>query len=310
MQKDEIPQADISNGLIKARLYIPDTENGYYRGTRFDWSGVIASLEYSGHSYFGQWFEKYSPTIHDAIMGPVDDFTPVGYNEAKPGETFLKIGIGMISKPDEKQYTFSKTYQIVNSGKREVKIKPDQVQFIHVLKDDNYFYEYEKTVKLVKDKPVMVLTHKFRNKGEKTIETLVYNHNFFVINNQPVGPGYTAEFPFKLSGVFRDGADIAEIQNNRLILRRDLAKGETIYCGGLLGFGQSEMDYNIKIENHTTGAGVRITCDRPLSKMVFWSCPTTFCPEPYILIKAEPGKEFTWNIYYEFYNFEINSEVK
>jgi hypothetical protein len=310
MQKDEIPKVDISNGLIKARLYLPDTELGYYRGTRFDWSGVIASLEYSGHNYFGQWFEKYSPTIHDAIMGPVDDFTPVGYNEAKPGETFLKIGIGMISKPDEKQYTFSKTYQIVNNGKREVKIKSDQVQFIHILKDDNYSYEYEKIVKLVKGIPAMVLTHKFRNKGKKTIETLVYNHNFFVINNQPVGPGYTAEFPFKLSGVFRDGADIAEIQDNRLILKRNLAKGETTYCGGLQGFSQSEKDYDIKIENHTTGAGVRITCDRPLSKMVFWSCPTTFCPEPYILIKAEPGKEFTWNIYYEFYNCEKRNEVK
>lgn len=310
MQKEQIPEADISNGLIKARLYLPDAENGYYRGTRFDWSGVIASLEYSGHNYFGQWFEKYSPIIHDAIMGPVEDFTPVGYSEAKPGETFLKIGIGMISKPDEKQYIFSKTYPIVNDGKWEIRTKPDQVQFIHILKDKNYSYQYEKTIRFVKDKPVMVLSHSFKNNGEKTIETLVYNHNFFVINNQPVGPGFTAEFPFNLSGEFRNGADIAEIRNNRLILKRDLAKGETIYCGGLQGFGQSEKDYDIKIENHTTGAGVRITSDRPLTKMVFWSCPAAFCPEPYILMKAEPGKEFRWNIFYEFYNCVIKSEVK
>ncbi len=56
------PRADISNGLIQARLYLPDSKQGYYRGTRFDWSGVIASLRYKGHQYFGQWFDTYNPT--------------------------------------------------------------------------------------------------------------------------------------------------------------------------------------------------------------------------------------------------------
>jgi len=38
------PEAWISNGLVRAKLYLPDAGNGYYRGTRFDWSGVIAGL--------------------------------------------------------------------------------------------------------------------------------------------------------------------------------------------------------------------------------------------------------------------------
>ena len=44
----EYPQAEISNESIHARLYLPDPVNGYYRGTRFDWSGIIASLEFQG----------------------------------------------------------------------------------------------------------------------------------------------------------------------------------------------------------------------------------------------------------------------
>src|SRR6185295_14647599 len=66
------PQAEISNGILHARLYLPDAEKGYYRSTRFDWSGVMPSLEYRGHSYCGQWFPQYAPTINDAIMGPVE----------------------------------------------------------------------------------------------------------------------------------------------------------------------------------------------------------------------------------------------
>ena len=34
------PSAPFANELIEARVYLPDPEKGYYRGTRFDWSGV------------------------------------------------------------------------------------------------------------------------------------------------------------------------------------------------------------------------------------------------------------------------------
>src|SRR5882757_8981562 len=61
-QSLEFPQAEISNDILHARLYLPDAEKGYYRGTRFDWSGVMPSLEYQGHSYSGQWFPEYAPT--------------------------------------------------------------------------------------------------------------------------------------------------------------------------------------------------------------------------------------------------------
>ena len=64
-------------------------------------------------------------------------------------------------------------------------------------------------------------------------------------------------------------------------------------------------DYDIKIENHKTGAAVRITGDQPISKFIFWSASTTVCPEPFIKIKVDPGKEFSWGIKYEFYTCEI-----
>ena len=44
-QTTKNPQAEITNGILKAHLYLPDNENGYYRATRFDWSGIISSLE-------------------------------------------------------------------------------------------------------------------------------------------------------------------------------------------------------------------------------------------------------------------------
>ena len=121
---DQFPQTEITNGVIRAHLYLPDSNNGYYRGTRFDWSGVISDLEYKGHTYFGKWYkEEHDPGFHDHLAGPVEEFTPVGYDEAKTGETFLKIGVGMLVKPEEAKYSFATRYKNTNSGAWKVKKK-------------------------------------------------------------------------------------------------------------------------------------------------------------------------------------------
>jgi hypothetical protein len=297
----KVPQAEISNGLISAKLYLPDSKNGYYQGTRFDWSGIIPSLEFKGHSYFGQWFTKYSPEIHDVIMGPVEEFTALDYAETKPGEAFLKIGVGMLVKPDDKPYTFSRLYQVVNRGKWSVKKKADKVEFTHLLVDKVYSYKYNKTVQLLKDKPQLVLMHTLKNTGTRTIETSVYDHNFFVMDNQPVGPGFTVRFPFNLSGGGQGIGELAEIKDNSIEFLRVVKNGETVFCSELKGFGPDSKDYDFRIENSKTRAGVKITCDQPFLKLNYWNCATTLCPEPYIKIKVEPGQEITWKISYEFY---------
>jgi hypothetical protein len=298
----DFPHADIKNKYIAARLYLPDANQGYYQGTRFDWSGVIASLEYQGHQYFGQWFEKYNPKVHDAISGPVEEFTTLGYEEAKPGETFLKIGVGALRKPDTSPYSFSKTYEIINPGKWVVHKKPDRVEFAQELNDAaGYSYLYRKAVRLIKGKPQLVLEHSLKNTGDKTINTSVYNHNFFTIDHQPTGPAIEIKFPFNVQATGKGFGDIAQVSSNKITYLRELNKNESVFSSGLSGFSNNKKDYDFRIENNQTGAGVRITSDQSLVKIVYWASSTTSCPEPYIQLQAEPGQEIQWKIYYEFY---------
>ncbi len=298
------PETEISNGLIHARLYLPDTDNGYYRGSRFDWSGVIASLDCKGHQYFGKWFTEYRPTLHDAILGPVEAFDPIGYNEAKKGDSFVKVGIGVLSKTGDAPYQFTEAYPILNAGKWNVTTQPDQVQFSHTLQDKVYSYEYEKKVKLVKNKPEMVLTHTLKNTGQRTIETSVYNHNFFVMDDQTTGPGFTVTFPFALPGEgSNDMKEFVQFKDRQLFFLKELNPKEHVLFRDLTA-GKT-ADYEIKIENHKTGAAVKITGDQSISKFVFWCASTTLCPEPFIKLKVDPGKEISWNIRYEFYECNI-----
>ncbi|UFH53398.1 hypothetical protein [Spirosoma sp. KNUC1025] len=296
-------QADISNGQIKTTLYLPDALRGYYQGTRFDWSGAFKNLEYKGHSFIEPWFDNYDPKLHDAISGPVEEFTALGYAEAKPGDTFVKIGVGSLRKPDDKPYAFGQYYDIVNPGKWTIREHKDHVDFTHELTDPatGYAYLYRKTVRLVKNKPQLVLEHSLKNTGKQPIEASTYNHNFFIIDKQPTGPTVNIQFPFDVKGEGKGFGSTILTQGNRLIYSRALDKKENVYSAGLQGFGPTPSDYDIRIENQKTGAGVHITGDKPLQKLVYWACATTSCPEPYIQLKAAPGEELNWKITYEFY---------
>src|SRR5471032_1220190 len=229
----DFPRAEISNGSVRAKLYLPDPDDGYYRATRFDWSGVISSLEYKGHQFFGQWFDRYDPKLHDSITGPVESFksgdTALGYDEAMPGGTFIRIGVGVLRKPEEAKFDDFKTYDIVDSGKWTVHAGPDRVEFVQELKGPTgYAYLYRKTVLLEKGKPRLALEHSLKNTGEKTIETDVYNHDFYMFDGQPTGPDVTVQFPFEPRAT-GDLKGLAAVQGKRLVYLQELVKGQSAY---------------------------------------------------------------------------------
>lgn len=295
------PQIPVANGSVKATLYIPDAATGYYQATRFDWAGAIASLEWKGHSYFGKWFDKEDPKIHDAVSGPVEEFSAVGYDEAAQGGSFVKIGIGALVKPAESGYQQFKTYDIADPGRWIVITAPEHVDFLHYLNDTNgYAYEYRKTVRTTPNG--LVLEHGLRNTGSKTIHTSVYEHNFFMLDAQPSGPAITVKLPFaaKAEANLRG---LAEVRGKEIAFLKELGARDTVLTE-ITGFSNAVTDYDIRVENRVSGAGVRQTSDRPMSKMVFWSIRNTVCPEAYVDVTVEPGKETTWRIQYEFYAVE------
>ena len=296
------PQAEIANARIRAKLYLPDAQSGYYRGTRFDWSGAIHSLTWNGHEYFGQWFEKYDPTLHDAITGPVEEFltgeSGLGYEAAKPGETFVRIGVGAVRKPQEDAYRRFSTYDIVDAGKWRVDRGKDSIEFVHELGDNGgYAYVYTKRLRLDGDR--LILDHMLKNTGRKPIATSVYNHNFFTLDSRTTGPEFAVRFRFAPKAL-RELKGLAAVNGSEIAFLREFERGQTVFTE-VEGFGSSAADYDIRIENRKSGAGVHITGNRPLAKLLFWSAVKTVCPEPYIDASVDAGKETTWRITYEFY---------
>jgi len=312
----DFPTAEITNGQIRAKVYLPDAKNGYYRATRFDWSGVVHSLQYNGHDYYAQWFQKTDPMVHDfvykgsdivagpctAITGPVDEFAPLGWEEALSGGAFIKIGVGILRKPDEGKYDNFRLYEITNSGKWTIRKDRQSVEFIQEVADPSsgYGYSYRKSVRLVNGKPEMVLEHSLRNNGTRAIRTNVYNHNFLVLDGQAPGPGLVITVPFQIQTPRPPNKELAEIRGNQIVYLKTLENQELV-TAPLLGFSASPQDNEIRIENRKLGAGMRITGDRPLTSESLWSIRTVIAMEPFVSVTVEPATEFSWKNTYNYY---------
>jgi hypothetical protein len=315
------PEAQIANGPIRVRLYLPDAKTGFYRGTRFDWSGVIGSLEYAGHDFYPQWFQRSDPSVHDfifdgadivagpctAVTGPAEEFVSngkgLGFDEAKAGGTFIKIGVGVLRRPDDSKYDPFHLYPIQDGGKWTTTRRSDSIEFKHVLADPSsgYGYEYRKTISIAADKPEMVLDHVLRNTGKRVIQSSVYNHNFLYLDRQAPSPDFSLTVPFKIRTSQPPAtSSLAEVRDNHITFTKTLTGEDRVYLD-FQGFGASARDYDIRIENRSVGAGVRITGDRPLSRVALWAIRAPLSLEPFIQMNIEPGTEFTWRIKYEYY---------
>src|SRR5512136_184337 len=114
------PAVTLTGRHAEATVYLPDPSAGYYRGPRFDWSGLMASLRMGGHEFFGEWrIGPHEPLGNDFVVGPAGEFgmgpgtgnpPPLGYDETGPGGLFLKVGAGTRRKPEQRPYHFGGDY--------------------------------------------------------------------------------------------------------------------------------------------------------------------------------------------------------
>ena len=319
------PKGHISNGLVDVSFYLPDAANGFYRGTRFDWSGIIYSLRYKGEEYYGSWYTRIDPDIYNNVQritsegkgevvtgiassgtGPAEEFLTnnkaLGFDEAKAGGTFLKIGVGVLRRPDDKPYDRYIAYEIVDGGKWITKISTDSVVFTQTLSNSasGYGYIYTKTLKLLPDKPMMQIKHQLRNTGSKPLVTSVYDHNFFVTNSHHTGPDYAITMPYPISISRTQGSDLFRNEESRLLFTKMLS-AKDMAVTWISGFKPVAKDYSFRVENTRTGTGYSVQGDRPLSQVMLWAIFTNISMEAFINLSADQMKEECWNYEYTYF---------
>lgn len=304
------PHMEITNGPITARIAPPDLKRGFYRGTRFDQAGVVTSLTFKGRNFYGPWFDAVAPGVLDyaydaqgrvvggpdsATSGPVEEFAPLGF-EARPG-TFIKIGVGMLRQPDTQPYDHYRHYKIEDPGTRTTKATRDSVTFTQTLSSGGAAYVYEKTLRLTPGKPELVIEHVLKNTGAKPINTTVYDHNFLRL--KPGNADVKVTFHFPIAAASPPTDDLMRIEGGALTYLRPMKNKERISFL-VTGFGKDAKDYDFRVEDSASGAGVRVQGDQPITRLNIFSIDKVQAVEPYIAIDLAPGAEKRWRYSYAF----------
>ena len=317
-------------GSTRVVVADPRAATPYYRGTRFDRTGIILSLEAGGHRYVQPWQRHYDPWSHDAVSGPAEEFLPVfpdagatpvcgvtqpqrsedgrSRNRGRPGG-IVKIGVGLL-RNDGEPYDRFKLYEILDPGETTVEPgaagpKPACVTFRQQLTG---CYDYVKTVEIPADGRLR-LTHDLRNDSPAPIDTYVYCHNFFILDGAPTGRATRFEFPFRPVGDWRAPYDSVRLTDRGITFDRDLRPDETVFMGNLRpergttfpeGAPVDAVGYRFTLRNLENSLSVEAACDRPMEYAVFWSNPDVSCLEPYLPLHLNPGQTARWTLDYHF----------
>ncbi len=295
------PKVTVSNGGLDIDIWLPDAETGQYRGARFSWAGIIAQASYRGHTWFGEWRDTPSGNEHhDHVTGTAGEFgmgKPLGYDDAEPGGTFVKIGVGVLRRIKERFYRFAATYELVESPAWDIAAGEGFVEMRQCLQHGTIGYDYSYRLEVLAGS--FVTSHRLVNTGSRQIHQTHYSHNFFVLDGLPVGPGCEVVLPFEATApVNRLGP--VKIVGNRLDFSNGIGKPGGVFAE-LAGYANTAADNAVTIRNGNAGIGVHVTGDCPVHHYNFFATPRTMCPEPFVDIVIDSGTEFAWSHRYDLF---------
>ena len=302
--EDAYPSVVLRKGDLRVRVYLRDSERGINRAVRFDRSGFVARVTYRGHQWFGPWHATDDPHRNDNVMGTAGEFgmgtegmpPPLGFEQAAPGEPFVKIGVGVLRKQGER-YRFGGHYELIHDPEWQVEQRADAMEFSQECRSqDTWSYRYQKKIQLDESLPGFRIEYRLTNLGSRAIEQTYYSHNFISIDDQPIGPQYQITFGQPMTAENANPA--ARVTANRMFFNRPVNPGESFLIRFSAGPYAASAN-RVTVWNQSTGAGIRITGDAGLSRFHVWTTDRVVCPEPFVAIRLRPGETFQWTDQYE-----------
>lgn len=280
----------LESDRLRVQLHEPD--DGFYQGTRFDRSGIFASALLDGVEMAGPWFESYSPAMHDAVQGPAEEFSVIGFNRAAPGDLFLKPGVGLLRRPDVAPYDRFRLYEVADPGIWTLEQGSGSVNFTQQVQG---WYRYRKEIAL-KGSTGIVIGHRLEAEVHR-LEGNMYNHNFWTFGHMDVGPERCIDFPFCPEGHWRAQYESVALTEAGIRFFRPLQKGESVFMGDLQAHQQNGAPYEMTVKEGDLS--VNIKGSLPLIYIVFWSNHRIACVEPYVALSVERGQAMEWSIDYQ-----------
>lgn len=288
----------LANENLQLYLDLPD-EN--YRSSRFDHTGKITLVKYKNIAISTS---ERSSADADHIYGKgfYNEFginQALGFTEAKMGDWFHKIGVGLLRK-DGEQYLFNHNYE-VQPAQFTFSTETDQANLSCIGPLTNgYAYVLKKSIRLMEDG--FSLHYYLENTGVEDIITSEYTHNFIGIGEDQLGPNYSLKFPARInSSAFEEVVN----PDNKVIIGKNAVKfsGEhrqPFFVSHV--FGNKSVTSYWQIINHQCKIAISETGSFKTSKVNLWGWQHVISPELFMHLSLKPSQSAAWTRTYRIHD--------
>lgn len=270
-------------------------------GTRFDRVGWItqARLEKAGIDFcVPESRIARQGTGGEGLSGEFGIDKPIGYEDAEIGDTFVKLGIGALTKVDGESYNFARTYP-VEPYEVQAEATPSEIRFVSLVPEVRGYAATLTKVFTVEGRSLKI-RYTLENLGRKPISTNEYIHNFVSVGAHPVGPDYILRLPYapKTKQVGDGGVEEKLVLSPGQLTWSSEAGGE--YYVLYEGFAADERPY-WELLHTPSGAGMRERGDFDAAKFAVWGAGHVVAPEVFVDLELAPGESREWTRVYEFF---------
>ena len=274
----------ISSDRLSVEIAEPGT---VYRGSRFDWTGTVTQVTLDGqHTFCGA--EPPGGTGGVGLHNEFGLLAAIGYDEAAPGEQFPKLGVGLLTRPDDGPYQFARPHEIEPFA--VTMSRTERVAEFIVEPRECRGYAARLVKRLSIDGNTLRIGYRLDNVGIKPLETSEYVHNFLCLGGQPIGPAYRLSVPaanldWLTAPLLADGTDITWAQTPS-----EAFYGRTTALAAFDSFWELSCG----------GLTVRERTDQPWDTFALWGTASVVSPEAFIPIRVLPGECMIWERVYTF----------
>ena len=285
--------------LRSDRLEVEIAQPGsVYTGTRFDWSGFVTQVTLDGsHTFCVP--EDYEPGMGTGGIGLCNEYgidMPVGFTDAKPGDLFPKLGIGLLTRLDNRDYSFWYPHQIAQSFPIQVESSLDSATFTTLPLDcRGYAAHLVKTLSVFANR--LDVQYHFENTGSRPILTNEYVHNFVGLDQRSIGPEYVLRFPQPVELESISPMTAILLTNGSEMTLRSVPK-TPFYCR-LMGLSRSDQA-QWELFHTPSGVTMRESVDFTPARIAVWGTTHVISVEVFKEINLQPGEAATWLRRYHF----------
>lgn len=282
-------QLELGNERLKVILLTDvdaTLEDNKHFGLRFDRSAVITQVTCNGKQLINGW-------------GMPDEFGQIGigvlgYDDAKLGEPFIKPGVGVLEMIDSGSYKSGTAFPVKQWITTQTTHHDNQVTVTQSSPNvRGYAYQLTKHYTITPDTGTIDMQFILKNTGDRDWAIEHYNHNFFALDNQPLGPAWKITLGTPIKSIPQHWMKMVD---NTLTFTMIPKSYGFIQVNEPMTPAQADL----AIASIDGSMAINMTGSHPAYRMAWFFSPTSLCPERFHMITLKPQQSAQWTLTYRF----------